>query len=167
MILWFYGESVTSLSSLFQYLVTLTFEKKNKKKQGEGEGQGLYLNGISCVFQFVPFSSCPVTGHHWNLHPLCTSQAFMHMDKKPLSLPAVSWAVPAASSFPHTRHAQLHLLSLWLFTGLFPVFLQNWSQQSMCVIPVLRRGQGSPPSTCWQHFSQCCSGCCQLSLLQG
>lgn len=43
------GDSITSLSKWFQFLVTLTVK----------------VFRVVPVFQFLPVACCPVTGHHW------------------------------------------------------------------------------------------------------
>lgn len=48
-----------------------------------------------------------------------------------------------------------------------PVSPQNWTQHSRCISPVVRRGQGSHPLSCWQRSSSHSPGHHWSSLLQG
>lgn len=44
---------------------------------------------------------------------------------------------------------------------------QDWTQHYRCASPVLNKGEGSPPTICWQQSAFCHLGGCWHSLLQG
>lgn len=63
------------------------------------------------VFQFVPITSFPVSGHYWeqfdfyNFIP--SHQGIIYAEKIPLRLFFPSWAVPKLSASPYTNNAPI------------------------------------------------------------
>ena len=120
------------------------------------------------VFQFVPIASSPVTGHHWK-EPGCilfasSLKVFIHVwDPPSWAFPSPGWTVPAFSAFPHRRDVPVPPSSSWPFIGPSPVCRRlsctgeprTGHSTPGVASPVLSRGEGEPPSTCWQCFVKC------------
>ena len=80
------------------------------------------------VFQFVPVTPRPVTGHHWKepgpIHLTSTLQISIGIGKIP-SQSSLGWTVTGLSAFPQKGDAPGSPSSLWPFVGLSLSFL-NW-----------------------------------------
>ena len=85
------------------------------------------------------------------------------------------WTAPALSACPHRRCAPALGSSLWLSSGLAPTGPHPSCAEGCragCRTPggvslECSKGAGSPPSTCWPHFSWCSSGYSWSSGLRG
>ena len=93
-----------------------------------------------------------------SLHFLCSlpSGLYTHRQDLPWAFSAPGWGVPAHSAFPRIRNTPVPESSQWLFAGLSPICaylphsgeLRTGPSTSDVASPVLRRGEGSHPSTC-------------------
>lgn len=120
-------------------------------------------------FSFWPIVSCSVTGHHSSHHVL------IHIDKIPLNLPFFRLNSPSSQRLLVCRMLQaLNYCHGWTFSGMSMFLLywgvQDWTQHSRHVSPVLSRGEGPPLLLCWQQCAQCsvecrCRLCCEGPLI--
>ena len=121
------------------------------------------------AFQCVPTASRPVTGHHWeepgSIFFTPSHQVFIHIDKIPLSLLFSRLSCPSSLSLSSCERCSSALIFValhWTCSGKSMSLLywgaQHWTQHTSCVSPVLSRGAGSPPSTCWPRSAWCSPG---------
>lgn len=118
-----------------------------------------YLYGIS-AFQLVPIAFCPVTGYTRYLGFLVLSSLsppikYFSMWLRFLSETPSGWAVPALFfSPPWSLYClvTLHCTHFSMSVCVLQLGVQDWTQHSRSTSPGLVRGEGSCPSTCWQHF---------------
>ena len=117
------------------------------------------------LFHFVPIASDPVTGHHWKesvfFAPSLWGGVNTHTDKILLSL---LYAEQCQLSQPFVIGEMLQSLShlcgpLLDCLQYVPIFHTEEPRTGHSApgvaMPVLSRGEGSPPLTSWQYFVYC------------
>jgi len=111
------------------------------------------------VFQFVPIVSGPITGHHWKKPgPILFAPLFqMFIDIKKITL---SLLFSGSQSFLKGQMLQSlnefsgSLLDSFQYVHVSAVLgsPELYIATPYVASPVLSRGEGSPPLTCWQYF---------------